>query len=47
MLNLTLLTLLLWSQDSKTIEWARDLDEGLAQSKKDGRPVITYWTFET
>ena len=41
----TLLLALVLCQDS--IEWAKDLDTALAQSKKDGRPVITYWTFET
>jgi hypothetical protein len=30
-----------------TIEWAKDLDAAMAQSAKDGRPVIAYLTFET
>ncbi len=33
-------------QDAPKIEWAESLDAALAQSAKDGRPVITYWTFD-
>ena len=40
-----LLLALLCAQDA--IEWAKDLETAMAQSKKDGRPVITYWTFDT
>lgn len=32
-------------QDS--IEWAKDVESAMAQSAKDGRPVIAYLTFET
>ncbi len=28
------------------IEWGKDLDAAMAQSAKDGRPVITYFTFD-
>jgi len=42
MLTLTLALLL---QDQ--IEWAQDLESAKAQSAKDGRPVIAYFTFET
>ncbi len=41
-----LLTLALLVQDEK-IDWAKDLDAAMAQSAKDGRPVIAYLTFET
>ena len=27
-------------------DWAKDMESAKAQSKKDGRPIITYWTFE-
>ena len=27
------------------IEWARSLDAAIEQSTRDGRPVMTYWTF--
>ncbi len=30
-----------------TIEWSKDLEAAMAQSAKDGRPVIAYLTFET
>lgn len=33
-------------QDAPQIEWAGNLDAALAQSAKDGRPVITYWTYD-
>ena len=26
-------------------QWTKDLETAMAQSAKDGRPVITYWTF--
>ena len=29
-----------------SIAWARDLDSAMARSAEDGRPVITYFTFE-
>jgi hypothetical protein len=29
------------------IQWAKDLASGMAQSAADGRPVITYFTFDT
>ena len=31
----------------KQIEWAPDLQAAMKQSAETGRPVITYWTFET
>ena len=29
------------------IAWQHDLEQALAQSGKDGRPVIAYFTFDT
>ena len=29
------------------ISWQHDLERALAQSAKDGRPVIAYFTFDT
>jgi hypothetical protein len=34
-------------EKSSGIEWGNDLEKALAQSKKDGRPVLAYFTFET
>jgi len=34
-------------EKAEAIEWAKDLETAMAQSAKDGRPVITYWTFDT
>ena len=43
---LLLLALLGAPQDRPgKFEWAKDLDSAMAQSAKDGRPVVTYWTF--
>jgi hypothetical protein len=42
-----LLAFLLVQEKAETIEWAKDLDEAMKVSAKDGRPVITYWTFDT
>lgn len=35
------------SKSAEQIEWVKDLDAAMAQSAKDGRPVITYFTFDT
>lgn len=32
---------------SEGIEWLKDLDQGMKQAAKDGRPVITYFTYDT
>lgn len=32
---------------SEGIEWLKDLDQGMKQSAKEGRPVITYFTYDT
>ena len=32
---------------AKNFEWAKDLETAKAQSKKDGRPVVLYFTFDT
>jgi len=32
--------------DRGKIDWAADLATAMTQSEKDGRPVITYFTFE-
>lgn len=51
MLALLLTAAALTGQDNKKypgqFEWVKDLDTAMAQSAKDGRPVIAYFTFET
>ncbi len=43
---LALLALLQDPKPAEKIAWEKDLDAAFAQSAKDGRPVVTYWTFE-
>jgi hypothetical protein len=45
--RMTSIALLLGLLTQDAIEWAKDLETAMAQSEKDGRPVITYWTFDT
>jgi hypothetical protein len=48
MINLMTAALLAFAQEkAEAIEWVKDLETAMAQSAKDGRPVITYWTFDT
>ncbi len=35
------------AQEPKKIEWAKSLAAAMALSAKDGRPVISYFTFDT
>jgi hypothetical protein len=48
-MSLILLVFLAWAQEKPAggIEWAKDLASAMAQSAVDGRPVITYFTFDT
>ena len=41
---LLLLALLQEAPRGGKIEWRRDIDEALAQAKKDGRPAMLYFT---
>ena len=38
-----------WTQEKPAggIQWAKDLPSAMAQSAQDGRPVLTYFTFDT
>ncbi|HET6204836.1 MAG TPA: hypothetical protein VFI25_18765 [Planctomycetota bacterium] len=46
--TLALLQALLPSEETKNgIVWAKDLETAMAQSSRDGRPVLLFFSFDT